>query len=899
MGKYDALMAEVDDDEIPSYGLGNINLNNRPKVKNSDGSISTVRSMSFNADGKEILVPTVSDDGRIMSNQEAIQNYMKTGRYLGKFNTPEESNTYAEQLHKNQEAKYATSTNSDEITKKYSALMSEVDDEPISKPEPKKETFLGGIGSDLSKRGSSLMNNASRDESFPEYAVQQVGELAGGANDVLGRVAAPIGNAIGNFAKNNLPNVYKAGKATGDAIGRGISKALPDLGRVMNDESNQGETVRGIGNILTLGGLSKLGKPVVTEAAIPALKGATNITGKGLELIDKTTGKVAQELTNTPEEALRLAGTKEGRKALQEGANQQFNIGKKLVKMVDNADDYIPEREIVNKALKEMPPINMSNILNEIDNAKVFEGSPSAIAANKRLDGLKDIYTGLIEKKKKVDIYGDNKYELNDNNLPQNYNPNALGPASKKIGTTEVTTQEPIAADKYRELRKQLDYEMKSAFNKDPGEASIFEKQAMQIRTAMKNELERSAEASGNPEYITAMKSWSDKLGKIEDLKSFLGKNSTSRSNRAESFVSNLYNMNKSQQQKTLQDISEIFGNDFNKEAKTTYLAKQLGDEGKASWTPNWTTGKSLLGSEMLGKVAGLAIGSPKVASRVTLPTTKKIGDFGKYLQVLSKGEKTELPKLGNQSGSVVNPFFKDEGVPLQTKSDNFKNWFGDWEKEPKKASKIVDERGVPTIVYHGTNGNKFDEFDSNKSSGMIWLTGNREYAKEFTSDGVPEKSLYANIKNPLDARSFKGEHTLNYWKKKLFDNGVLTNNVNFKKLDFAPEYGKYSFYDLLPHAGNNYTDAGVLEAIKKGGYKKGGYDGILAPEESTNGIKSENTIVAFYPNQIKSSINNSGAFNPGINNIRGRADSKMLGLTALGGLGGITGYELSQRNKK
>jgi len=60
--------------------IGNINLFNRPVVRNNDGSISTVRTMSFQDNkGKEVAVPTVSNDGRIMSDREAIDNYYNTG----------------------------------------------------------------------------------------------------------------------------------------------------------------------------------------------------------------------------------------------------------------------------------------------------------------------------------------------------------------------------------------------------------------------------------------------------------------------------------------------------------------------------------------------------------------------------------------------------------------------------------------------------------------------------------------------------------------------------------------------------------------------------------------------------------------------------------------------------
>lgn len=85
---------------------GNINLHTRPVVHNDDNTISTVKSMSFNEDGKEILVPTISPGGKKLSNEDAIKLYHQTGQHLGKFNTVDEANSYAQQLHNDQAKEY-------------------------------------------------------------------------------------------------------------------------------------------------------------------------------------------------------------------------------------------------------------------------------------------------------------------------------------------------------------------------------------------------------------------------------------------------------------------------------------------------------------------------------------------------------------------------------------------------------------------------------------------------------------------------------------------------------------------------------------------------------------------------------------------------------------------------
>lgn len=83
---------------------GNINLTDRPEHINPDGSVSTVLSATFDIDGHQVLLPTIADDGKPMSDDEAVAQYTSTGRHLGKFKDSAAAELYAQQLHRQQEA---------------------------------------------------------------------------------------------------------------------------------------------------------------------------------------------------------------------------------------------------------------------------------------------------------------------------------------------------------------------------------------------------------------------------------------------------------------------------------------------------------------------------------------------------------------------------------------------------------------------------------------------------------------------------------------------------------------------------------------------------------------------------------------------------------------------------
>ena len=105
----------------------------------------------------------------------------------------------------------------------------------------------------------------------------------------------------------------------------------------------------------------------------------------------------------------------------------------------------------------------------------------------------------------------------------------------------------------------------------------------------------------------------------------------------------------------------------------------------------------------------------------------------------ISKNNGHSLDKAPNGKESILYKTYVDE-LGLSDKeammrvakvyTDDFKNWFGDWQNDPENASKVVDLNGQPMIVHHGTK-TKFDKFDGMKvkDKNISFFTPNIDYA--------------------------------------------------------------------------------------------------------------------------------------------------------------------------
>ena len=108
-----------------------------------------------------------------------------------------------------------------------------------------------------------------------------------------------------------------------------------------------------------------------------------------------------------------------------------------------------------------------------------------------------------------------------------------------------------------------------------------------------------------------------------------------------------------------------------------------------------------------------------------------------------------------------------------------FKKWFGDWEKDPANASKVVDENGEPEVCYHGTFSESLNAFDESNIGKNTGNEGHYGYGFYFSYSKI-EASTYTYATNPIILECF-----LN------IRNPFLSNNIDHLE-KYSKDYGYY-----------------------------------------------------------------------------------------------------------
>lgn len=169
----------------------------------------------------------------------------------------------------------------------------------------------------------------------------------------------------------------------------------------------------------------------------------------------------------------------------------------------------------------------------------------------------------------------------------------------------------------------------------------------------------------------------------------------------------------------------------------------------------------------------------------------------------------------------------------------NFVRWFGN--------SKVVDARGLPLVVYHGTPDASFSEFSADQ-----FFTASREYANKFTTSSSASSSFYG-IKDAAPAVI-----PVYLRIEKPFD----TRDPVCRKIYNDHYFGKFGNGAAITESGlPDWVEARDLVEFLKEEMPEMGFDGVFIDEGRDASGQRPMAYMPFIPNQIKSAIGNGGDF--------------------------------------
>ena len=184
-------------------------------------------------------------------------------------------------------------------------------------------------------------------------------------------------------------------------------------------------------------------------------------------------------------------------------------------------------------------------------------------------------------------------------------------------------------------------------------------------------------------------------------------------------------------------------------------------------------------------------------------------------------------PDIRFEQGGLIAPNGKPSNLtPEQYKlvrTPEFKAFFGDWENDPKNASKVVDENGEPLVVYHATdkwelNGafkNIRRDIHGAKHRDELGIHfGNKEQANQILELWSGKKSTIGKYIKPffLNVRNLKRVKDRNTWDFRVFEKHYedlgLSHSKKFESIDEVYEDLKNQKIDGLIYY-NEYEGEG------------------------------------------------------------------------------------------
>lgn len=132
----------------------------------------------------------------------------------------------------------------------------------------------------------------------------------------------------------------------------------------------------------------------------------------------------------------------------------------------------------------------------------------------------------------------------------------------------------------------------------------------------------------------------------------------------------------------------------------------------------------------------------------------------------------------------------------LQVRTKAFKDWFGDWENDPKNASKVVDENGEPLVVYHGSTA-KFNTFDKSKNKKEYWEDANGNTIEYDTNNAF----FFSNNKASAKSYTLLGKLT----GAEISESGINTINKYLESIKYIT---KLASNDIIEKYADTIEDA-------------------------------------------------------------------------------------------